>query len=212
MTSMDERDRPAEGGPDQGEGATRAEFLRGALGVGAAVGAGGLLAACGGGGSSGTSGGTTAATSAGSPAAGRLSQGGAMRIGLATGSAADSLSPWVSFSNGDAARQFAMYDSLTQIRGSKDKLEPTNMLVEELTPNKDGSVWTIRLKSGVEFHNGKTLDVDDFIYTTQQIVNPKTGAFNIGRFILFNVKDAKKIDKLTLRLPLVTPVAIMPDL
>jgi peptide/nickel transport system substrate-binding protein len=212
MTSMDERDRPPGAQPEQGEGATRAEFLRGALGAGAAIGAGGLLAACGGGGSSGTSSGAGTAASTAAPSAGRLSQGGTMRIGLATGSAADSLSPWVSFSNGDAARQFAMYDSLTQIRGSKDKLEPTNMLVEELTPNKDGSVWTIRLKDGVEFHNGKTLDVDDFIYTTQQIVNPKTGAFNIGRFILFDIKHAKKLDKLTLRLPLVTPVAIMPDL
>src|SRR5215467_9460169 len=108
MTSMDERERP-DGRPEEGEGATRAEFLCGALGVGAAVGAGGLLAACGGGGSSGTSSATTAATATGSPAAGRVGQGGTMRIGLATGSAADSLSPWVSFSNGDAARQFAMY-------------------------------------------------------------------------------------------------------
>ena len=212
MTSMDDGDRPAEAQPESGEGATRSEFLRGALGAGAVIGAGGLLAACGGGGSSGTSSGAGTAASTGSPAAGRLGQGGSLRIGLATGSSADSLSPWVSFSNGDAARQFAMYDSLTQIRGSKEKLEPTNMLIEELTPNKDGSVWTIRLKSDVEFHNGKTLDVDDFIFTTNMITNPKTGAFNIGRFILFDVKNAKKLDKLTLRLPLVTPVAIMPEL
>jgi peptide/nickel transport system substrate-binding protein len=205
MTSMDERDRPAE----EPGGATRGEFLRGALGAGAALGTGGLLAACGGG-----SGGGGGGSSQGSPAtgSGKLSQGGTMRIGLATGSSADSLNPWISFSNGDAARQFAMYDSLTQIRGSTNKLETTNMIVDELTPNKDGSVWTIRLKSGVEFHNGKTLDVDDFIYTTQQITNPKTGAFNIGRFILFDIKNAKKLDKLTLRLPLVTPVAIMPEL
>ena len=198
MTPMDDGDRPAEAQPESGEGATRSEFLRGALGAGAVIGAGGLLAACGGGGSSGTSSGAGTAASTGSPAAGRLGQGGSLRIGLATGSSADSLSPWVSFSNGDAARQFAMYDSLTQIRGSKEKLEPTNMLIEELTPNKDGSVWTIRLKSDVEFHNGKTLDVDDFIFTTNMITNPKTGAFNIGRFILFDVKNAKKLDKLTL--------------
>src|SRR5262249_26613783 len=65
---------------------------------------------------------------------------------------------------------------------------------------------------GVEFHNGKTLDVDDFIYTVKQITNPTTGAFNYGRFILFDIKHAQKLDNLTVRIPMLTPVAIMPEM
>jgi peptide/nickel transport system substrate-binding protein len=64
----------------------------------------------------------------------------------------------------------------------------------------------------VEFHNGKTLDVDDFIYTVKQITNPATGAFNFGRFILFDINHAQKLDNLTVRIPMLTPVAIMPEM
>lgn len=208
---MSESDKAVESTPDTvgGSGSTRAQFLRGTAATVVALGAGNLLAACGG-----SSGGTTssASTSSATSAASKLKQGGNLRIGLATGSTADTLNPWVSFSNGDAARQFAMYDSVTQIRGSVGQFEATNMLAEEVSSNKDASVWTIRLKPDIEFHNGKTLDVDDFVYTTQQITDPKTASFDIGRFILFDMKNAKKLDKLTIRVPLVTPVAIVPDL
>jgi peptide/nickel transport system substrate-binding protein len=183
---------------------TRRDVIRGAAGVGLALGAGGLLAACGG--SSGSTATTTAATNA------KLKQGGTMRVGLGWGSTADTLSPWISYSNSDASRQFALYDSLTQIRGSIGQFSVTNMIADEVTPNSDGSEWTIRLKKGVEFHNGKTLDVDDFLYTVQQITNPATAAFNIGRFILFDTAKAQKLDSLTVRIPMVTPVAIIPEM
>jgi peptide/nickel transport system substrate-binding protein len=181
---------------------TRRDVVRGALGVGLAVGAGGLLQACGGASSSST----TASTNV------TLKQGGTMRIGISAGSTADTLSPWISYGVGDAARQFALYDSLMQIRGSVGQFSVTPMIAEELTPNADGSEWTIRLKKGVEFHNGKTLDIDDFIYTVEQITNPKNAAFNFGRFILFDIAKAQKLDKLTARFPMVTPVAILPEM
>jgi peptide/nickel transport system substrate-binding protein len=197
---------PRQGGFDPDGGShrdyTRREVVRGAAGIGLALGAGGLLQACGGSSSKTT---TTSANV-------KLKQGGTMRIGLGSGSTADVLSPWVSFSTADATRQFALYDSLTQIRGSVGKFSVKNMIADELTPNSDGSEWTIRLKQGVEFHNGKTLDVDDLLYTVQQITNPATGAFNIGRFILFDIAHAKKLDKLTVRIPMLTPVAIIPEM
>jgi peptide/nickel transport system substrate-binding protein len=34
-------------------------------------------------------------------------------------------------------------------------------LAEEVTPNKDATLWTIRLHSGLEFHNGKEVTAED---------------------------------------------------
>jgi peptide/nickel transport system substrate-binding protein len=189
---------------------TRGEFLHGALATGAAVGAGALLDACGGTSSSKTT--ATMTTSSPTTASQALRHGGSLTIGLGAGSTADTLSPWISFSTADAARQFCLYDSLTQIRGSISALTVENRIVDELTPNKDATVWTFRLKSGVEFHNGKTLDVNDLIYTIDQITNPKVGAENIGRFLVYDMKNAKKLDNLTLRVPMLAPVSIIPEL
>ena len=40
-----------------------------------------------------------------------------------------------------------------------------NRLAEEMTPNKDATVWTIRLRKGVTFHNGKDLTAEDVLFT-----------------------------------------------
>ena len=52
-----------------------------------------------------------------------------------------------------------------------------NGLAEELTPNKAGDVWTIRVRSGIEFHNGKTLGAEDVIYSLRRLINPKLKLF-----------------------------------
>jgi peptide/nickel transport system substrate-binding protein len=105
-----------------------------------------------------------------------------------------------------------LYDGLTQVRGSTHELKVTNALADELVPNKDGTEWTIRLKKGVEFHNGKTLDVNDLIYTISQITNPKVGAYLFGQYSAFDIKNAKKLDNLTLRIPLFAPTSIVPEI
>ena len=47
------------------------------------------------------------------------------------------------------------------------------VLAEELTSNKDATEWTVRIKQGITFHNGKDLTADDIIYTFQTVLNPK---------------------------------------
>jgi peptide/nickel transport system substrate-binding protein len=106
---------------------------------------------------------------------------------------------------------YALYNQLSTTRGSQQKLATTLELAEEMTPNSDGSVWTIRLRSGVEFHNGKTLDIDDFVFTMNRLLNPKLGSPGFSRAVLLDLKHAKKLDKLTIRVPLVTKIGILPD-
>lgn len=192
-------------GAAENPGTTRSEFLRGALATGVAVGAGGLISACGGGSSN------KASVTTSTPAV-KLRQGGTLTIGLGSGSTADTVGPWAAFSGADGARQYAIYDSLMTVRGSIDQLEPVYRLAQEITPNKDGSEWTIRLKSGVEFHNGKTVDADDVIYTFNLIQDPKTGSYVRAQYLVFDMKGARKLDKLTVRIPTFSPTGIVPQI
>jgi peptide/nickel transport system substrate-binding protein len=185
-------------------GSSRREFVKATGTVVLAVGASGLLEACGGGGSTGS---TTATNATNTP----LKQGGRLRVGLSAGSPGDSIDAALSQGPSDAARLYALYNQLSTTRGSQQKLATTLELAEEMTPNSDGSVWTIRLRSGVEFHNGKTLDIDDFIFTMNRLANPKLGSPGFSRAVLLDLKNAKKLDKLTIRVPLVTRIGILPD-
>jgi len=55
--------------------------------------------------------------------------------------------------------------------GNDAKLVP--ILAEEFSPNSEATLWTLKLKSGITFHDGKPLTVDDVIYSFQRIVDPK---------------------------------------
>jgi peptide/nickel transport system substrate-binding protein len=78
-------------------------------------------------------------------------------------------------------------------------------LAEEITPNANGTLWTIRLHPGVTFHNGKDLTADDVIYTFKRIGNPKNPL--IGRSFLgpIDLQGMKKLDSLTLQVPFQSP-------
>jgi peptide/nickel transport system substrate-binding protein len=76
-------------------------------------------------------------------------------------------------------------------------------LAESIEPRGGrADTWIVRLKPGIEFHDGKTVDADDVIYSIKRIVdpsNPKTGAASIG---YVNTKGLRKLDKRTVEVPL----------
>ena len=51
----------------------------------------------------------------------------------------------------------AVYDTLVTMNGDGE-LVP--FLAESVEPNEDGTVWTITLREGIEFHNGEALNAD----------------------------------------------------
>jgi peptide/nickel transport system substrate-binding protein len=86
--------------------------------------------------------------------------GGRLRLGLAHGSTSDSLDPQL-LNNGylqDLAYGYA--NCLTEI-GADGGLVPE--LAESYESSGDAMTWTFRLRPGVEFHNGKTLDSKDVV-------------------------------------------------
>ena len=176
----------------------RREFL-GALGVGsAAVASSGLVAACGS-----SSSGTTTASSAGGP-----KRGGTLNAGLSGGSSSDSLNALTPVQSTDFARTMCLFEPLT-VFGPTGPVE--NVLASEVTPNKDATAWTIRLRSGITWHNGKPLTADDIIYTLQVITNPKNPMPGATALTLVDVKGLKKLDSLTVSVPCSRPFSVLPQ-
>src|SRR5258708_6875018 len=64
--------------------------------------------------------------------------------------------------------------------------------------------WTIRLKQGIEFSNGKKLSSDDVIYSFQRILTPGLGLFgHSGLSKSVDPKNIQKMDDRTVRLNLI---------
>jgi len=72
-------------------------------------------------------------------------------------------------------------------------------LAEELEVEK-ANQYLIRVKPGIEFHNGKTLDIEDVIYSIKRTKDPKLKLFGNASFATIDLKRTKKLDKRTCRI------------
>jgi peptide/nickel transport system substrate-binding protein len=179
-------------------GLTRRQVLHGALAGGAMLSAGGLLAACGG-----SSGSSSAASSAkSSPAStGALKSGGSLRIGATGGGAKDTIDAHLPVADPDIMRCWNLYEPLAVRPPSFGPLE---MMVAESIEPEHGKTdsWVVKIRPGIEFHNGKTVTADDVVFSLNRILdpkNPKVGAASIG---YIDIKNVKKISSSQVRIPL----------
>lgn len=135
-------------------------------------------------------------------------RGGTFRFGTVDGSTNDSVDP----SQGNAtetndARTVALFDTLLYM-DHQFQIQPS--LATACTPNKDLTSYTLELRRGVTFHDGKPFTADDVIATFQRIFNPKTAATGIGTIKSIDPKRIKKLDSHTLRLDLLYPDCGLP--
>jgi peptide/nickel transport system substrate-binding protein len=177
---------------------TRRQVLHGALAGGAMLSAGGLLAACGG-----SSGSSSAASSAkSSPAStGALKSGGSLRVGATGGGAKDTIDAHLPTADPDIMRCWNLYEPLAVRPPSFGPLE---MMVAESIEAEHGKTdsWIVKIRPGIEFHNGKTVTADDVIFSLNRILdpkNPKVGAASIG---YVDIKNVKKLSASQVRIPL----------
>src|SRR5690348_13998357 len=85
---------------------------------------------------------------AGLAAAPTPKRGGSLRCGFGGGSATDTCDGDNVINNMDFARTYQLYDGLVAYdQNAKVKLQ----LAQEITPNKNATVWTIRVKPGITF-------------------------------------------------------------
>jgi peptide/nickel transport system substrate-binding protein len=186
---------------------------RGFLVAGAGAAASLALAACGGSSSSSSSSkGGAASTAAGAapPSGGTPVRGGRLKIAFIGGGSSESLNPTQAcLADVDIARAASLFDGLVSFPDANGNIHPT--LAESLEPNKDGTVWDIRLRSGVTWHDGDPLIAEDVIYWLNYINNPKSGAcLNFLPTLYMELKKMKKMDNLTVRIPLTRPMANLP--
>ena len=176
---------------------SRRDFIKAGLAGSLAVGTGGLLSACG-------TGDTIKPFT--NSTAGKPSTGGQLRAGLTGGSTADTLDPLSAVTNVDFSRIDNLYEPLV---GLTPDAQPIYVLAEEVTPNAKATEWTIRVKQGITFHNGKELTADDVIYTFQAILNPKAPGSAAAGLASIDAKGMTKLDAYTVRIPCGTPFATL---
>jgi peptide/nickel transport system substrate-binding protein len=188
---------------------TRRDALRKAAAGGAALSASGLLAACGGSDSS-SGGGGAANTGTGAPAPVKLRAGGTLRVGSTGGGAKDTIDAHLPTTDPDIMRQWNLYESLA-VR-TPDFSELQMLIAESIEPvGSKPDAWTVRLKDGIEFHNGKTVGADDVIFSLQRITDPKDPKVGNSSISYIDRKNLKKIDERTVRIPLTLTNAAFPD-
>jgi peptide/nickel transport system substrate-binding protein len=185
-------DQDVHGGSDDGSQGhlTRADLLRRAAAGGAVILGSGAL-------------GESAMAGIKAVDAATPKRGGTFRIGVSGGSAKDFIDGQNIVTRPDQARIVTGWETLVGF-DSKFKLA-FNGLAESIEHNKKGDVWTIRVRSGIEFHNGKTLGAADVIYSLQRLINPKLGLFGGAALKSINPNAMKKLDKRTVRLTLKQP-------
>jgi peptide/nickel transport system substrate-binding protein len=72
------------------------------------------------------------------------------------------------------------------------------MLAESWSSNKDGTVWTFKIRKGVKFHNGKEMKADDVVASIERIADPKNGSNGLSAFTGYlGAGGTKKIDDYT---------------
>lgn len=176
---------------------TRRGFAKGAAGFGGALGIGALLAACG-----------VSAEPASSGSAAAPKYGGTLRVGMVGGSAKDTLDPNLAYTQADQAFQYCIAEGLL---GFSPALKIENRLAEAVTPNADASVWTVRLKSDLVWHNGSPITSDDVVYTLQRITDPKKPLEGAATLRGLNPSGISKVDERTVKLTLTEPNALLSE-
>ncbi|MDX6533857.1 MAG: peptide/nickel transport system substrate-binding protein, partial [Gaiellales bacterium] len=161
------------------------------------IGAGGLLLA---GGMAGCGGGSSSSAPAGSSAAsGGPKRGGILRVGLTGGSASDIIDGQTILAKPDQARLVTGFETL--LTYDDDYTLSNDGLAEEVTAEKP-DLWTIRIREGIEFHNGKTMTAADVAYSLRRVIDPDLGLQGGPGLASIDPKGISILDDRTVRVQL----------
>lgn len=87
------------------------------------------------------------------------------------------------------------------------KTEPVAELAVGWTDvNGDGTVWEIKLRDGVTFHNGSKFTADDVVFTWERITDPAKVVKVLSGACVTNCESVEVVDPLTVRFTMSQPV------
>ncbi|TIP53757.1 MAG: ABC transporter substrate-binding protein, partial [Mesorhizobium sp.] len=104
-------------------------------------------------------------------------RGGILKAGLQGGAATDSLDPGA-FSASVAIAFSKCWGELLMELTPDGGVE--NRLAEEVGSSKDAKTWTMKIRKGVEFHNGKTVTAEDVVATLERHSDAKSKSGALG--------------------------------
>lgn len=130
--------------------------------------------------------------------------GGTLRLGMAGGSASDSLDPRSYADSVMIQVSAALWNFLVEI---DETGKATPELAESWEADTGAAIWTIRLRKGIRFGSGKEFDADDAIHSLKlhmgETASPAKG-------LLTQIKALDKVDSHTLKITLSAGNADLP--
>jgi peptide/nickel transport system substrate-binding protein len=97
----------------------------------------------------------------------------------------------------------AMWEPLFILNYETGKIQP--WLGLSFTANDKSSVWTLKLRDGVKWSDGVAFTADDVVFTTNMLLNDKTGTLNRAASWQQWISGVKKVDNLTVEYTLKAP-------
>jgi peptide/nickel transport system substrate-binding protein len=159
----------------------------------------GGVAACGGGGT----------TPSGQPSpSGSPKRGGNFRLGVTGGGSKDIFDGQNIITKPDQARLVSAFETLLTF---DDNYQLTTDGLAENVTAESPSKYTIHLRKGIEFQNGKTMTADDVVYSLQRIATKGNGLTGFAATATMDVGGIKKLDKYTVSLPLKSADSTIPQ-
>ncbi|MBO0144860.1 ABC transporter substrate-binding protein [Agrobacterium sp. Ap1] len=170
-------------------GATRRELLSMMLAGGVAMSAGGMIL------------GRASDALAATP-----KSGGNLKAAGWSSSTADTLDPAKASLSTDYVRCCALYNRLTFL----DQAGLVQMELAEKVESADAKTWTVKLRSGVTFHDGKSLTSADVVFSLKRHLDPAVGSK--VNAIAKQITDVKAVDPTTVEIALANPNADLPTI
>lgn len=135
-----------------------------------------------------------------------IKRGGVFKLGVAGGGTTDFIDGQNIVNEPDIARNVVTFEGLAVFNNAY--VPVLDGLAEELEAESP-TRYLIRVRDGVEFHNGKTVTADDLAYSIKRFTRAKLGLFGTAAFAAVDPNRIKKLDGRTVRLFLKAPDATL---
>jgi peptide/nickel transport system substrate-binding protein len=133
-------------------------------------------------------------------------RGGAITVAGSDSSTSDTLDPAHASNDTDYARLFMFYNGLTVF---DEHLTPLPELATSVE-SSDATVWTIKLRPGVTFHDGSPFTSADVVFSLARHKDPATGS--VIKPLASQMQEIKATGPLEVRVTLVQPNAELPTI
>lgn len=97
-------------------------------------------------------------------------RGGALTVGVAGGSEKDTLDAHRPITHPDEARVLQLFDRLLEMDPDQ-RVQPS--LASSVTSNADATTWTVTLREGIQFSDGRPITLDDVIASFLRMSDPQ---------------------------------------